>query len=258
MKTTKSEKPKEVNLDAQLRRVNQQFTATDYNVSYCAIPKVGTSVWRRIIVNLNGLYPDDDVVPVQKQFRLSQFPLNQIGPILQSHRRFLFVREPFTRLLSAFLDKFEKHVQLFEDKYGRKIIKTYRDNPSAESLKRGHDVTFAEFIQYRTDPETREKNPHWSLYYDLCHVCDISYDFIGSFENAEIEVPFVIKNVIKVNSSKLQDLTWRPSGTSDILLEYYSQVSKENIRKIYNIYKIDFELFGYSFPGPLEQLFEDS
>ena len=35
-------------------------------------------------------------------------------------------------------------------------------------------------------------------------------------------------------------------SSSDLALEYFSEVKKEDVEKLYQLYKIDFQLFGYS------------
>ena len=53
---------------------------------------------------------------------------------LDNYFKFLVVRDPWTRLLSAFRDKFEKNnsavLDSFQNYYGRNILERYRDNAS--------------------------------------------------------------------------------------------------------------------------------
>ena len=63
--------------------------------------------------------------------------------------KFIWVRHPFERILSAFRNKLEHpFTPEFQMRYGRKIIKQFRPMASQESLKNGADVSITEFIKY--------------------------------------------------------------------------------------------------------------
>lgn len=112
---------------------------------------------------------------------------------LQQYTKFLFVRDPFVRLISAFRNKFGRCVfvsqsvfvfelikQLYlrewrpnEDFYGQfgsEILRRYGNvsgglpETAAEAFAAGIKPTFQHFITYLLDPETeRERifNEHW-------------------------------------------------------------------------------------------------
>ena len=62
------------------------------------------------------------------------FPPSDVHYKLENYFKFLVVRDPWTRLLSAFRDKFEKNDSLvqitFHNYYGKMIIERYRKNAS--------------------------------------------------------------------------------------------------------------------------------
>ena len=131
------------------------------------------------------------------------------------------------------------------------------ENPSNESLVNRQYATFKEFIRFLVDPDNwpTRTDIHWNLYYNESRPCEIKFDFIGEFDQMGVETVYILKHLLDVDMSLIQNITWSPSKTHTRLLQYYSQVGKENIRKIWEIYKMDFELFGYRFPGPLQPLF---
>ena len=76
----------------------------------------------------------------------------------EDYKKFLFVRNPFDRIISAFRNKFEfgggpHEDPIFLEKYGRHIIQKYRENASETSLRTGADVTFVEFLKFLTQGE---------------------------------------------------------------------------------------------------------
>lgn len=63
--------------------------------------------------------------------------------------KFIFVRHPFDRILSAFRNKLEHpFTDEFQRRYGRKIIGQYRPYASDEAIDAGSDVSFTEFMKY--------------------------------------------------------------------------------------------------------------
>ena len=180
----------------------------------------------------------------------NQYTQDEKEHMARTYFKFLFVREPLDRLLSGFLDKFYREPHpMYRLMYGKNIIRKYRANATAESLEKGHDVTFNEFAQFILDGN---RNEHWDQFYRRCHPCAVDYDFIGYFESLEQELPYVFK-AAGVGEVPLQ-IPYVSHNTSSKVHYYYSQLPREKIIQLAELYRLDYEVFGYSFPGPL---FED-
>ena len=78
----------------------------------------------------------------------------------------------------------------------------------------------------------------------------MDYDFIGHFENLDEEAPTLLKIIGVDGYVTFPD--YRPSKTSSNMLEYYSQLTIDEIFQLKKLFDLDFKLFGYDFPGPLE------
>ena len=50
---------------------------------------------------------------------------------------------------------------------------------------------------------------------------------------------------------------YRPSKTSPYMLDYYSQLTKDEILELGKQFELDFKLFGYDFPGPLKEVLQN-
>nr|CAD7457429.1 unnamed protein product [Timema tahoe] len=222
--------------------------------------KVACTNWKRIFMLLTGQTNTTDVLAIpasaahEKSIftKLSKYSTADINILLKTYTKFLFVRHPFERLLSAFRNKLEQHYlssKYFQSRFGRFIIKHYRVNASNESLLKGDDVKFSEFVAYLIDQKNKF-NEHWKPIYDLCHPCLINYDIIGKYETLYEDSDFVlqkagIENVVFPRAPK-------PSSTSFYLKSYFSALSKETIEQLYKIYFLDFKLFDY---GTIDSLY---
>ena len=81
-------------------------------------------------------------------------------------------REPYSRLLSAYVDKLWSPNLHFWRVLGRNLVRELRPNASRASLHCGHDVTFPEFIRYFIDGHAREVriNTHLVPTHKFCEV----------------------------------------------------------------------------------------
>lgn len=198
---------------------------------FCYIPGVASQNWRRLLATLNaGLSnteknhftsPEeitDAFVNNLNNFKLlSKFSKKDIIQILYDKEvfRFMFVRDPFARLVSSYRNKFktkndnQTSTSNFDDNiisnyYADHINQAFKNetlnNPDHENEKEGglkkeikhidedqYLVTFQAFVKYLTANNTIQHNEHWDQYYDLCYPCYIKYDFIGRLEHLQEE-----------------------------------------------------------------------
>lgn len=184
---------------------------------------------------------------------LNQYSLEEVKLKLKNYFKFFLTRHPYERLLSAYRNKLEEsYVDYFRLHFGTEIIKKFRTNPSAESLEKGHDVKFEEFIQYVTSLDMRDWkrafNEHWRPVFDLCFPCHIDYDFAGRYETLETDASYILEKTgvskhVKF-PSRLQ--TYKKQPTKNVMQTYYRNISTSYHRKLFEIYKEDFALFEYS------------
>lgn len=188
---------------------------------------------------------------------LRDLPEDQIAYRIKNYYKFVFVREPFGRLLSAFRNKFEVQTnasRYFNKSFGRKIIKRYRrysptQNSSAE-------VKFEEFIRYLIDTKRRiQMNEHWEKIAELCYPCQISYDFIGKLESFSKDARYILtKNSLseKVKIPSRSESRYGNYETNSLLAQYYSLLPRDMLKKLYSTYISDFTLFKYSVPDVIK------
>ena len=87
---------------------------------------------------------------------------------------------------------------------------------------------------------------HWIPYTATCAPCSIEYTAVARLENLSQDLAYIgqlagmeFENIEVKNPS-------RGGSSSDLAIEYFREVKKEDVEKLYQLYKIDFQLFGYS------------
>ena len=241
------------------RYIFSQVIVNDkHRFMYCAIPKVATSNWKRVLMTLNGharspwdIKSRDAHNKSRGYFRyLSEYSASEVVARLRTYYKFLFVREPFQRLASAYRNKFVEsyNMTFFERVYGRYIIRNFR-----KSFSKNARITFQEFINYILDGKDEVMNMHWQLYDQLCRPCLVWYDFVGYLEDIKqdsedaltvlglsdrVKFPWNISSNYKVPSSTLTQT-------------YFSQLPRSYKLRLYEKYRVDFEMFGYPKPTVL-------
>ena len=139
---------------------------------YCFIPKVACSQWNRVFLALDNRTNVEDVhLPSYFKF-ISQCSEEGIKLRLQAYYKFLFVRDPFERLLTAFENKFVEKLwdwRLLQC-YSKEIVDNFkRVDPNSDD-----NVTFTKFIYYVAGVGFN-KDRHWKTYDKLVtHVISIT------------------------------------------------------------------------------------
>ncbi|CAH1394301.1 unnamed protein product [Nezara viridula] len=226
---------------------------TKHQLLYCYVPKVACTNWKRLFMILTGATNTTNVlsIPATKAHNrlslltLSNFTYTEIKYLLSTYTKFLFVRHPFERLLSAFRNKLEykyNRSMYFHNRFGKYIVKNYRTKPNNAS--NGDDVTFAEFTAYLAKSESEVFNEHWKPIHHLCEPCRIKYHFIGKYETLLSDSNFILKS-IGVSDVRFP-FNVKTASTSNKLKKYFSMLSPSRIKDLYNIYEIDFKLFQYN------------
>ena len=179
--------------------------AEKHKIIYCGIPKTGSTFWRRTlkIVENEGQFSSlyeyrNSDAKLQRKVAKAKTLIedNQISftSFLQEALSFMFVREPYGRIFSAYNNKIFNPNYMFWHGIGRNVVKTVRKNPSVDSLKYGHDVTFPEMVEFLVTrfEQGQGIDQHWSPMFKRCDPCKIAYDYIGKMESFADDCHFLI------------------------------------------------------------------
>ncbi|XP_060574739.1 putative uncharacterized protein DDB_G0289263 [Ruditapes philippinarum] len=204
---------------------------------YCPVEKIGTTFWRRIIYtfsNKNPMYkfpfdvPEEFVhVEVKRDFS------TKASSVLPNTTfSFLFVRNPFSRMLSAFIDKIVAPNPYYWREFGNTAIKRYRQRASGSYLD-GHSITFSEFVKLVIDMESTNmySDPHAKSIDSSCNPCLLNYSFIGRMETFKDDALYILKTLnAKQDIVKSIEKQWEELSIEAAIkfnIEYCFETKKE-------------------------------
>ncbi|XP_063056104.1 carbohydrate sulfotransferase 12-like [Engraulis encrasicolus] len=256
----------------------KNFIVDDHHkIIYCFVPKVACTNWKSVMAVLSErrvggvVYHNPQKVPGdtihtnnllltfdQFRRRYGSSSRRMIKTKLQKYTKFLFVRDPFVRLISAFRNKFVENNDVFYKQYARGMLQKYGKCPKPpasfrQALAAGIRLKFSHFIQYLLDPETEKRgpyDPHWRQVHRMCHPCQINYDFVGKLETLDEDAEHLLR-ILRVDNVVRFPVSGRNQTNRNWEQEYFAGVPYKWRRQLYKLYEADFRLFGYDKPKEL-------
>ncbi|XP_069116483.1 carbohydrate sulfotransferase 8-like [Argopecten irradians] len=171
-----------------------------HHIVFCRVQKTGSTFLTGLLRSLI-LGPTKAATGRQTEELKTLFNLRQTGTVqespdfsISSSFRFMFARDPYTRLLSGYVDKLFTVNTIYWKSVGA-YIKNRKFKLHGELTQCGHDVTFPEFIEYVIDAENTGKHSdkHFTPIYKHCKPCQVEYDFIGKMETFKDDSMTLIK-----------------------------------------------------------------
>lgn len=140
--------------------------------------------------------------------------------------KFAVVRNPYTRTLSAYLDKVER--------------RALRDN---------RETSFREFLKSLKDGELYS-NGHWAPQSALLLLPLEQFDIIGKVESLDTDLPLIEEKVQGTPPrEQFKSFLANATGATEKLSAYYDAETADMVRLLY---QDDFELFDYPLTIPLK------
>ncbi|XP_076446310.1 carbohydrate sulfotransferase 11-like [Babylonia areolata] len=234
-------------------------------VLFCYIPKVACSNWRRLLLVLRGRVSAADMMKISVHSHPAQgwlpslrsYNLTAVRYRLRHYFKFVFVRDPLERLLSAWRNKFQSNFSTsiaFRRAYVHRIVQRYRDVSNRSSLGRRASgrlmIGFDEFLRYVVDRSAGGMDEHWERFHRLCLPCAVHYDFVGKYETMEEDAGHVLQllNASHKVSFPKRSAFYLHKPTSVFVSQYYRNLSASLLKRVAESYDVDFDLFNYSVP----------
>ncbi|XP_013773663.2 carbohydrate sulfotransferase 11-like [Limulus polyphemus] len=231
----------------------------DYKMATCVNLKSGSSSalgFLFIVPNNRHKYPHGDVHLRSRtpyiclsfeEYKNGSFP----GFLL-----YMFVRHPFTRLVSFYRDHILYHYKLNNTERTPNLPDVHSELTLPMKYLEGKPITFRDFIQAVLhadfhNPKTFDY--HWLPIWMTCAPCHIQYNFIGKVETMSDDLIYLSSLTgLTAELAERPEVMWlHQSGrnnvsSSALTRQFFSSIPKHEIDQLYEKYKLDFELFDYS------------
>ena len=215
-----------------------------HNVLYCPMYKVGSTTFISLMYDEHNskkarrLHHNKKIVSEDKtEYRL------------KNYFKFMVVRHPFDRLLSAYLEKFNLSSGGLTKKYEKVMHKHF--GSEMKIGPKGAIPTLEQFLYLVVTEPVAFHNGHWGNYNTLCHPCVIPYDHVVYMETFQDDVGIILDHFVYSNGSRpalpvnfhlRRAHTDRLQDTS----AYFKKIDMKIIDKLLFIYRQDFKIFGYT------------
>jgi len=168
-----------------------------------------------------------------KPYNLDEETLNEIFLPSSGFFKFCFVRNPYSRTLSAYLDK----IQTLPS-HRKQILKALSRGDDPDTAK----ISFSEFADALMLQQEFQMDKHWRSQYSNALGGAVRLDFVGKLENFEDDIEFV-KERLDIGL-KTSDFVRRPHETkaNEKLLKFYTE---KEIKIVKDRFAKDFEVFDY-------------
>ena len=235
-------------------------------ILFCAIGKNGCTTWKTLMANNTGIGPNLtsnfnpksyihhnlDLFGIVQQRRLTKDLYERI----ENYTKFLVLRHPFDRLLSAYFDKAVNHIHPFLNRtYGlyNKIrdfaLRNFPHNYSSEFEKENYLPSFKEFVNY---VRRNQQNGHWLSQSSQCNICAVHYDYIMRIETMPHDCPLFTKKYYPEVQHCPNHNSYRATYSSKELfspkiLNAFNELTGKEMKFIQKLYQQDLQRFGYHF-----------
>ena len=189
--------------------------------------------------------------------RVSQFGLKAVryNADLANYTKFMVVRHPLDRLLSAYYDKaFPQYIR-----NGNRILKGRARRISEFALNNFHkheseadssdyNASFWEFSQYTFEKMDR----HWTSYFGHCGQCVIDYDYILRTETMNTDANLFLSHSYPELTSlpaynHMRSTSAKANVKSMKILKEFQDFSDSLVAELLKRYQLDMDQFGYHY-----------
>lgn len=225
---------------------------------FCFVPKVACSNWLLTLRSASGLPELEDKNFIHDRELSGLHYLSQhksIGRLLYlnnpAYTRAVFVRNPWTRALSAYRSKLES-IERFSRSTRRHRFHFETIDAAKEFCRvngmletDGPELTFGEFLSFLEAAAPEKMNPHWQPQTIVAGLDKIRYHFMGRFETLERDAERLTGMLGLPKIRARRDSTATKSSEHEILARYYTP---ERLSQVGRIYARDIALLGYEPP----------
>ena len=163
-------------------------------------------------------------------------------------KKYTMVRNPYSRVLSAFLDKIARYnskpLHLGTDAWYPKVFEKVKNWGRHSVYTDDEHVSFPLFLQWLAySGDLACEDEHWVPQAKLLGIGQVHFDVVGRFESLSSHAPKLMNMMgMSGNFPSQRDVKFPGTSASDLLSEYYGE---EEIELVKRLYSEDFKLLRY-------------
>lgn len=221
---------------------------------FAFVPKVACTNWKSILRYMAGHkdYLDNRLAHDRKNGGLHYLDLS--GPELDlvmdpGVPKYSFIRNPYSRALSAYLNKVESRIERLEvDDEADHFLKVAREIDSFRKAKMDTDrhpvIDFQVFLQFLlTSGHYFRNDEHWVSQTSLLGWPHVTFDFIGRFENMGPDSAEILARMgCDIGFPSQKEVNFPATGAANRLVAY---LTPDCARLVEELYAADFDNFDY-------------
>lgn len=216
-----------------------------FNYIYFETPKAACSTIKRFLIKNEF---EDIRLPDPNDANFADFEalhLRDYSPLLNVRQlypfrkclengrffKFCFVRNPYERVLSAYLDK------IVRNRPQASQIKTILGRPASSS----EPIGFPDFVEAVCSTPVAMMDPHWKVQY--FHTCmdTIAYDLVGKTESFDTDIE-TVRKATGLDARHLSVFSPHSTGAAEAIDSHYTPRLRKLVRDKYDM---DFRVLGY-------------
>ena len=215
----------------------------------CDLPYSGSDDWLKSTDAARYAYEVDRGKLTMKSKSSLKERMDEFNYRLMNYHTVLTIRHPFERLVAIYkhnnkLEHFKQEKILDHIKAIRSyiiLLQNQIEKRDGEDFK----LSFKQFIGFVL--HSPSSSYYWRTLYEICAPCSIRYNDVTSLSwNLERKESLAKRMNVVANSAKLEYVLRDHNSTEWV--KYYDAITLSDQTKLYDLYKYDFELFGYHWP----------
>ena len=225
----------------------------DQGFIFAYVPKVACTNWKSMLRYMAGHddWLDNKLAHDKMNGGLRYLDLQGPDAALLSRadiKKYTMVRDPYTRVLSAYLNKIEQRLPVKSEGEGDHFDKIVRDidafRRSVLKPDRYPSITFEVFLLWLRDSGSWfTKDEHWAPQVTLLRQPEVEFDIIGRFEDLEEDAPKILKAMgCRQQFPSQVELKFTPTGARSKVAKYFNDTTRKMSEQVFSK---DFEIFGY-------------
>ncbi len=234
--------PKELRAESWLRIAHSK----EHGFLYIRIPKAANSTISKTLATYcfpqkKELLLSDPTGEKAKKLlgNLGDLKYYRYRRVLKDFFVFSFFRNPYTRILSAYLDKIQSN----------KVSEKYHWVAKYMNMPNTMHISFSDFISFLENGNLFQ-NAHWAPQTYICPFSIHDLNFVGKVESINTDLSFIIKKIFGENiHNETIMCDQHRQNANNKLKKYYD---KKIAKRVHELYKTDFELLKYDLPISLE------